>query len=134
MVDYIDFSNTGMEPVADGTYAATVSKMELKQSKAGNPMIKVEFTLSDEPYEGRKLFDNLSLLQNSLWATKRSLLRMGGDKETLSGRMTRETLQELCGSLIGNDVMLKVTIVTRADNGEDSNDVEVVESDSVFGF
>ena len=133
MYDAIDFSNTGIELMEEGEYPATVSKAELTKAKNGNPMIKIEFTFTDN-YEGRKGFDNLSLLPKSLWATKRALLHMGADKDALSGRLTQEELRNMLSEIIGNDVTVKVTIKQRSDNGEDSNEFEAVKSNSVFGF
>lgn len=134
MYESIDFSSTGIEPFDEGTYTATVSSLVITTSKAGNPMIKAEFTLDDEPYVGRKAFDNLSLKPNSLWATKRALLNMGAEAEALSSKITPDVLREICASLVGNQVTLKITVRTRDDNGELANDVEVARTNSVFGF
>src|ERR1051325_3030194 len=54
----------GFDPIDSGTYNATVFNVELKETKggedaklpAGTPMWNVQFRISQEPYENRRVF------------------------------------------------------------------------------
>ena len=46
------------KPIAEGTYEATIEKMEVTQSQKGNPMLKCVWGLSDT---NQKVFDNIPL-------------------------------------------------------------------------
>lgn len=46
------------EPVPDGEYEVEVEKMELKQSKKGDPMLSIWFKIIEGEYEGQRLFYN----------------------------------------------------------------------------
>lgn len=45
------------EVIPKGTYSAVVDAFELTESKNGNAMIAMEFSLTDPEYENRKIFD-----------------------------------------------------------------------------
>lgn len=49
------------EPLPTDKYAAKIVKQELKQSQAGNNMLKFEWQITEGEYAGRKLFDNVVL-------------------------------------------------------------------------
>lgn len=57
----IDFSSvpTEEELIPIGKYAATIANAEAAVSKAGNPMIKLRWKISDGDYAGRTVFDQL---------------------------------------------------------------------------
>ena len=61
---------TGGEPVAEGRYTVTVEKAELTTSAKGNPTINVTFKIEDGAFAGRLLWDNFTLISNSLWKLK----------------------------------------------------------------
>jgi hypothetical protein len=47
----------GFEVIPKGTYDAIVDELEFGESKAGNPMITVKYSLTDPEFEKRVLFD-----------------------------------------------------------------------------
>jgi hypothetical protein len=54
--------NTGsFEPIPAGVYPLEVSNCELKQSRAGNPMIACSFTVTEGQYVNRKIFMNYNV-------------------------------------------------------------------------
>lgn len=54
--------NTGsFEPIPAGVYPLEVSNCELKQSRAGNPMISCSFTVTEGQYVNRKIFMNYNV-------------------------------------------------------------------------
>ena len=54
--------NSGsFEPIPAGVYPLEVSNCELKQSRAGNPMIACSFTVTEGQYVNRKIFMNYNV-------------------------------------------------------------------------
>lgn len=48
----------GYEPIPDGQYEVYVEKMELGQSKKGDPMLTIWFKIIEGEYEGQRIFYN----------------------------------------------------------------------------
>ncbi|MCJ8008098.1 DUF669 domain-containing protein [Lederbergia wuyishanensis] len=46
------------EPLPDGQYEVEVEKMELTESKKGDPMLTIWFKIVDGEYEGQRIFYN----------------------------------------------------------------------------
>lgn len=46
------------EPIPDGEYEVYVEKMELTQSKKGDPMLTIWFKILEGEYEGQRIFYN----------------------------------------------------------------------------
>jgi hypothetical protein len=49
--------NKGFEIIPKGTYDAIVDELDFGESKAGNPMVTVKYSLTGPEYENRVLFD-----------------------------------------------------------------------------
>lgn len=66
-----DYSDTGdFSALPIGEYEVFISKVEMKESKAGNQMIKVEMTVRDDVEQAgakRKFFDNLVVMDTMMW-------------------------------------------------------------------
>lgn len=45
------------EVIPKGTYPAVVDTLDFGESKAGNPMITIAYSLTDPEYENRKIYD-----------------------------------------------------------------------------
>lgn len=63
-IDFTDTDESTFEPLPPGEYRLQISNMTETETSEnsknpGEPMIKVELTVSDGQYENRKLFDNL---------------------------------------------------------------------------
>lgn len=96
------------EPVAPGTYNATIVHAEPKTSTNGNPMIAIRWRIDDEgDYHKRNIFDNLVFAPNALWRVRQVLEALGYAKN-FDGAVNPE-------SLLGESATLKVTI--QAGNG-----------------
>lgn len=63
--------------ILDGNYGLVVSRVEACESKNGHFMLCFEFTISDGPFEGRKLFENFLV------------------KHPTAGNFSRQTLKQL---------------------------------------
>lgn len=59
-------------PVIDeGVYEVQIMKIEMAQSKQGNPMLNLEYLVVNHPEQtGHKLFDRISLVEKALWKLK----------------------------------------------------------------
>lgn len=66
-----DVESSSREPIDPGTYAATISNLTEKVgSSSGKPYLALELTVQDDDFDGRKVFDNVSLQENALWKLK----------------------------------------------------------------
>jgi len=66
-----DVESSNREPIDPGTYDATISNIvEKVGSNSGKPYLSLELTIVDEPFAGRKVFDNVSLAEKALWKLK----------------------------------------------------------------
>ena len=54
----------GYKEVPAGTYEVEVEKMEIKQTKKGDDMISIWFTILDGEFKGSKLFKNQVIKEN----------------------------------------------------------------------
>ena len=106
---------------------ARFTEFEFKDSANGR-YISLVFTVTEEPHQGRKLFRNASLLPQSLWATKRTLIALGADEEAIAEDMEEEELQDLVGALLGAPCTLGVKV--KKYEGEDRNEVTRVSAPS----
>lgn len=61
-----------LEAVPENVYSASVSKVEITDSKRtpGNKNLSIELTVADGEYHGRKIFDTLSLSEKALWRVR----------------------------------------------------------------
>lgn len=126
----IDFSAVkDFEPVPAGEYEAQFSKGEVTQSKEGKPMVKVQFTVTEEgEFSGRKLFRNYSLQPNALWAIKQDFVKLGVDPDDFGGEVD---IAEMCAQLVGADCIL--TVKNGEWNGKQTSDITNIQEARV-GF
>lgn len=52
---------SSFEPLPADKYPVRLMKQELTTASSGNPMIKIEWEVTDGEYTGRKIFDNVVL-------------------------------------------------------------------------
>lgn len=71
-VEIPDFDQvqTGFEPLPAERLTFSITKGDVKPSKAGDQYVKWELTCQSPGYEGRIVFDNTSLLPQALFAVK----------------------------------------------------------------
>jgi len=74
-VDFTDVESGGGMPTPDGYYIAEIAKAEQDVSSQGNDMIKVVW----KTHIGSRVYDNFSLLPQSLWVLRGALECMGYD-------------------------------------------------------
>ena len=99
MAKTLDFSNVpSNEPLVEGTYELTISKVEEKQSSSGKDMILVTFKHEES---GSAIWENYMLQENCLWKLKELLDAVGIDT---SGPVDIEW-----SDLVGQVVAAKVT-------------------------
>jgi len=59
--DYENFGGGDFEPLPEGYYTVDITRAEMKDTRAGNKMLAVEFTVKEGPFERRLIFDNLNI-------------------------------------------------------------------------
>jgi hypothetical protein len=82
----VDFSNTessGPREIPEDNYLLVIDNVEEKESSAGNPMLAFTHKVSEGPYKGAKIWDNVSLTPQALWRFRSMLecLGMTADKK-----------------------------------------------------
>jgi len=79
------------EPIPNGAYPCTVFDVEQRTGKdSGQPYLSVQFKVQGGEYDGRRLWSNYSLQQQSLWAIKGLLITLGWSEEQLAGQFEFE--------------------------------------------
>jgi hypothetical protein len=61
MFDFSNAEDVKSSTLPKGNYHVSVTNAELKNSQAGNPMLKLEYTVQDGTYKGRKLWKSFML-------------------------------------------------------------------------
>ena len=80
----LDFSSVpSREPLEEGIYSLTISKVEETTSSTGNPMLKVEFNILDEAYSGRKVWGNYVLTEAAMWKVQELFSALGLDTDAI---------------------------------------------------
>lgn len=104
----VDYSNTGdFAPLPIGSYECIVSGAEVKQSKAGNPMINVKLTVRediDQQGKKRNFFDNVVIQDNMMWKVAQVTKAAGISEEEVNNF---DTLEELAAAILYKPVVIK---------------------------
>lgn len=122
IINFDEVSETAFEALPAGVYSATINGMELKTSKAGNPMLSVTFSVVHEDYANRRLFTHFVLNNNiALARLKKFMINVFPDLS-----LNNVNLRTLCaeGAGIGREVQLQVA--QRPYEGRMTNDVKEV--------
>lgn len=94
--------------IPDGKYLCRVEEVELKESKAGKPMLAQRLLILDGKYKGRKLFRNSMLVtEENVKYLKKDLITLGIELERLSD------LPNHLNSLL--DIEVQVTVKTKGE-------------------
>jgi len=67
VIDFTTVEDSSFEALPVGTYHCCVTGIEATTFSSGNSGWKVTYTVQDQPYQSRKLFDNLVLTSKALW-------------------------------------------------------------------
>ena len=112
----LDFSSVpSREPLDEGVYHLRIAKVEETTSSTGNPMLKVEYDVTDVD-GGRKLWDNYVLIDKCLWKVKELFEAIGVD--------TSELVEMDVTELVGMEVNGKV--IQETYNGDIVNRIKKV--------
>lgn len=97
--------------VPDGKYNARIDRVEVKQTKTGKPMVAWQLVIMGGPHDGRRVFKNSVVQDNTVQYLKQDLSVCGftGDLDSLD--TTTGAAQLL-------DRVVAITVKT---NGENSN-------------
>jgi len=121
-------ANSSIPVMPQGIYACRLASVEYKSASksSGQPYYLLTFTVDEElndSYGGQKLFRNLSVQPQALWAMKLALKALGADEEELES--DEADLDDIFAGLIGALVNIKVGI--RPYNGQDRNEVQAIQ-------
>lgn len=97
--------NTGYKKVPHGTYEVEVTKMELTQSKAGNPMVSIWFKIVRGEYSGQFLFFNQVVTKGFQFGIVNELLntmRTSQNIEFMSYTQYSKLLENIFEEINGN--------------------------------
>lgn len=97
--------NTGYKKVPHGTYEVEVTKMELTQSKAGNPMVSIWFKIVRGEYSGQFLFFNQVVTKGFQFGIVNELLntmRTNQNIEFMSYTQYSKLLENIFEEINGN--------------------------------
>jgi hypothetical protein len=105
----LDKKSAGAFPLLDpGSYEGRLFEVEGKDSKAGNPMLKVTIKLDDG--KGR-VFDNVTITDQSLFRVRQFLLATGIDEEVLeSAELTPSAVLAFAKENVGNEVTVELGV------------------------
>ena len=110
----LEDQTAGFTPLPAGNYACKIESAEVGTSQNGNNMIKLKLIVLDGEFAGRKLFDNIMLMQESAFKMKQYAEVIGiesGEEIDTQDFMNRE-----CIVLLGQ----------REYNGQLQNDIKKV--------
>lgn len=114
----LEEQSSSFEPMPAGSYFTKIIKAEVKKSSKGNDMISVQHEIISGEFAGRKVFDNIMLMQESAFKMKQYAEVMGvesGDEIDTADFMNKECCVQLgqreYNGSIQNDVK-KVSPVT----------------------
>lgn len=89
---------TGVETVGftpSGEYITAVDKVTKETADSGNDYLRWELLITDGKHKGKRLYNNTSLAQQSLWATKRFLECLGVELEDGELELDLEDMKDL---------------------------------------
>ena len=94
----LDFSNVqSRDPLPEGVYPASIAKVEQALSKSsGNPMLKVEFNIEADGYQGRKVWSNYVLTEAAMWKVQELFSALGLDTDAILEIDTDELVGMTC--------------------------------------
>lgn len=108
----LDQEGGTFEPIPAGEYEAYLHNVEFKTFNSGNTGYNLEFTVAEGQYQGRKVFDNLVLIDNAKWKLAQFWKAITDD----TGEVVVDT--EKVPSFVGRKVLLKLDTDTYEKNGE----------------
>jgi hypothetical protein len=105
IIDFADVKEPELIEIGDHPATLTAATYVAKTATSKADYIKLEFTLSDEPNQGRKQFLNRSLGRDVLWMFKRDMISLGSDPEDFAGSVDPE---QIAKDNIGRECLLSV--------------------------
>jgi hypothetical protein len=120
----LDFTGIA-DVIPEGTYDVELVKIAKGESQAGNPMLNFTYKILTGEFEGRVVFDNVPLLESTLWRMRLVLIGLGIDPAEIEGQARIDV-----DSLVGN--RSRITLVHRKYQGETRLNIRRFEPISAF--
>lgn len=118
--------------IPEGTYEVVVNEATQKDSRDGNPMIALEFEVTEGAHKGAKLYENCSLQPQALFKLKSVLLALGMDIPNKAFDLNLRDLVGLtCEVEVGHEVYegKKRARILQYNDPEDTQDEDEEETD-----
>ena len=105
----VNFSGveSGGRRVPDGEYLAEIVSCELEESSAGNPMLHLQWKVSEGKYSGAKIHENISLVPQALWKLKTLLevLEIDPQEDDVGAEeYASELMEKSCTIIVRNEM------------------------------
>lgn len=114
----------GREPLEPGDYEVRLTSVKATTSSNQNPMWVWEFEVLDEPYRGRRLWQNTVLTEKAMWKVGQTFEAFGRDADTDTDEIIGERV-------IATVVQRTITAGARAGQiGNDISDLSPIDGDS----
>jgi hypothetical protein len=95
----VDKAESSFDPIEDGVYHVRLRDLQVKESKAGNPMWALEFEIVEEPYVNRRLWTNLTQVEAALFKTNEFFAAY----DVPSTTDTDELLGQICKAVVASE-------------------------------
>lgn len=117
----IEASSGEYTPIPEGWYQARVNQVEEKNSKAGGMYLSVQFEITGESYNNRKVYHNYNVVNSNDQAVQIAK----GQLCALTEATVQKHLSEVPNSdvIIGHELLIKVGISKGTNGYKDSNNV-----------
>lgn len=127
----VDAATPNYDPVPRGRYRVVIANATYGDSQAGNPKINIDYEIVGGEFEGKHLFDNLTLTEAALPFLRAKLEGIMGEaafKKWAKNGLDKEMLQRLAdsGKLNGIELLASVRIKKNRDTGDGFNTVDSV--------
>ena len=113
-----DYDSGGTPP--DGSYPVMIVNEEMRNTKAGGQMLALTLEVIDGPYKGRKLWDNLNVVNSSEVAQNIAHSKLKGYFHAVGSEGADDTA-ELIRKPLG------VKIKTKEKNGFENTDIYILD-------
>lgn len=120
-LDFTDVKSSSFEPLPAGWYHVIVNSV--KESEAGDnaknpgaPMLNMEYVVQSGDYEDRHVFENVTIVQTTLWKLKGILEAMNYD---VSGELEFDP-----DDFVGNELQVKLSIQPETKDFDAKNNVK----------
>jgi len=99
--NFNEIKSTSFDSLPEDRYPVVIDDVELRKTNDGQKqMLAITYTVTAGKYEKRKVWDNITLTENSLWRVKQLLEVVGSDLADKPGVGIEQIVKELKGKTL----------------------------------